>query len=724
MSSVSLIVPTLNESDNIDLLLHRVFAIKELRELDLEIVFSDGSSADDTCSQIRKWQEDYPVRLIESDVNKGLSAAVIAGAAKAQGEYVLVMDADLSHPPESIPELLHPLLSGDCDMVIGSRYVRGGSTPDWPLSRKISSVLATLPARIFTDVKDPLAGFFCLRRERLVNLGREVSGFKIGLEVLATEEQPFVVQEVPIIFRDRCYGDSKMGFTVIRDYVRQLLQLVGIDFTHFLSPLAIVSLILGAAVADYLFSMAFMSAGVRPITSQWVSFLLTCGIIGGGIWNLSGNTRQRHSQHELSTIVITGVYGSMLLLFLRSAVALQLGTISGSSSGLFLLSSGTVITGYIASVCFVFSIGKKRISGELVIRFYLIAAVFYLFILRLFYINLVPLSPEENFTIEKYGAGLGGSPVFPDVLRSFVYKFVMLLTDNARFSFRFAALGVWWIALVCMFNLSRDMLDRSIAFKTTLLFSTLPFIFFGTFGYTDDTILVLVWSGSLYVLNRFLVVGDRRAWVYAAIIPVLAVCYEPFSLVLLLGSGLYLVLHIRNRSYREKHHPMAWMILVCVTSALLWKVSGFCRYSDFQNGVSWINQLAGPEFSSSPALLLILITPVPLLATVFCAVKCGKANGHSMYPYKDLFKPEKKQFFLLLFVLPFVAGLLMSVIKEDYSWCGGVVWLAALPCISVTYTRPGPGNHRKIDTFLYRGWWITVLFLIPIYGYTLLGQVL
>lgn len=722
MSSVSLIVPTLNEAENVDLLLNRIFAIEELREFDFEIVFSDGASGDDTCSQVRKWQDDYPVRLVESDVNKGLSAAVTAGAGIAKGEYVLVMDADLSHPPENIPDLLRPLLAGECDMVIGSRYVKGGSTPDWPVSRKISSVLATLPARIFTDVKDPLAGFFCLRRDRLVNLTREVSGFKIGLELLATEEQPFRVQEVPITFRDRCYGDSKMGLAVIRDYVNQLLLLVGINFTHSLSPKLILALILGATVTDYCLSRVCMAIGGMPIVSLWISFTVTCCVIGALLWYLAGRSGQRISSAEIPLLLTTGVYGCVLLLFLRSAVVLQNGNDIDSLAGSFWLSFFSAISGYIVSVCFVFSIGKKRISGELVLRFYLIAAILYLFILRLVFANLVPLSLEEISIIEKYRAGLDGTLVFPDLLRGFVYKFTMVLTENSLFGFRFTALGVWWIALICMFNLTRDILDRSVAFKAILLFSVLPFTFFETFGYTDETILILVWSGSLYVLYRFLVVGARRSWLFAAVVPVLAMAYEPFCVVLLLGSTIYVALNIRDASYHQKHYSWLWLVLVCVFSVLLWLVSGFTKFPDSYMGVTWIDQLVGLQLSSSPALLLVMITPVPVLAVIFCLLKCGRKGGRQVYPYTDLYKPEKKKFFILLFILPLIVGFLLAMKTEDYSWCSSVVWLGSLPCISLTYTKPGPGNDGRAATFLYRGWWMTVLLLIAIYGCILLYQ--
>ena len=230
MSSVSIIVPTLNEAGNIDPLLERIFKVRDDHVLDLEVVFVDDASTDGTCAEIKGWQAAYPVRLVSRTTDDGLAGAVMAGARAAKGEYVVVMDADLSHPPEAIPELLAPLLEGSYDMVIGSRYVPGGATPEWPLQRRISSKLATLPARFFTDAQDPMAGFFALKRRRLAALNRQVCGFKIGLEVLATAEVDLRVTEVPIVFHDRYKGSSKMNAKVIGDYLRQLLLFVGARF--------------------------------------------------------------------------------------------------------------------------------------------------------------------------------------------------------------------------------------------------------------------------------------------------------------------------------------------------------------------------------------------------------------------------------------------------------------------------------------------------------------
>lgn len=225
MSTVTVIVPTLNEAENIDHLLDGIFRVRQSSNLDFDVLFVDSASADDTCEKISRWQSREQVSLLRREINVGLAGAVTAGANHTDSSFVLVMDADLSHPAEAIPDLLQPLFDGTHDMVIGSRYAKGGSTPDWPMSRKISSKIATLPALFFCDVKDPLAGFFAVERKRLTDLSRSVSGFKIGLEILAEYGKKLRVKEIPIEFRDRDYGESKMNRGIAFDYLKQLIRL-------------------------------------------------------------------------------------------------------------------------------------------------------------------------------------------------------------------------------------------------------------------------------------------------------------------------------------------------------------------------------------------------------------------------------------------------------------------------------------------------------------------
>jgi dolichol-phosphate mannosyltransferase len=209
---ISLVIPTLNEAENIAPLLSRIMASELPPD---QILFVDDGSTDRTRECIRSLASSAPIQLIERDApSLGLSGAVIAGARAATGDWLVVMDADLSHPPEKIAELLRPVIEGRADMVIGSRYIKGGSTPGWPIWRKILSRVAAGLAYLLTGMHDSMSGFFAMPRKLLLELTPAATGFKIAFEALAQGGKNLRVLEIPIVFRDRARGVSKMSFGV------------------------------------------------------------------------------------------------------------------------------------------------------------------------------------------------------------------------------------------------------------------------------------------------------------------------------------------------------------------------------------------------------------------------------------------------------------------------------------------------------------------------------
>ncbi|MEY2484718.1 MAG: dolichol-phosphate mannosyltransferase [Verrucomicrobiota bacterium] len=210
--SLSIIIPTRNEAENIAALVSDIVATGASF---CEILFVDGDSTDDTRNIIRSLAGDHAVRLIEQDpAERGLAAAIMAGAREAKGDLLLVMDADLSHPVDRIADLLIPLQTGTADMVIGSRYLKGGSTPNWPLWRRMLSRTASGVAYPLTKVHDSMAGFFAIPRRRLMEIAPPTIGFKIVFETIIRGGPGLRVREIPIAFHDRASGKSKMSFGV------------------------------------------------------------------------------------------------------------------------------------------------------------------------------------------------------------------------------------------------------------------------------------------------------------------------------------------------------------------------------------------------------------------------------------------------------------------------------------------------------------------------------
>jgi dolichol-phosphate mannosyltransferase len=226
---ISLVIPTLNEVENIAPLLARIRRCESRPD---QIIFVDDGSTDGTRERVRSFAASAPIELIERDAPVlGLAGAVIAGARAAEGDLLVVMDADLSHPPERIADLLEPLFERRADMVIGSRYVPGGSTPGWPVWRKILSRGAAGMAYPLTGVHDSMCGFFAMPRELLLELAPSATGFKIAFEAIVHGGRNLRVLEVPIVFRDRARGISKMSFGVaLRFAVRWLAAMAKMPF--------------------------------------------------------------------------------------------------------------------------------------------------------------------------------------------------------------------------------------------------------------------------------------------------------------------------------------------------------------------------------------------------------------------------------------------------------------------------------------------------------------
>jgi dolichol-phosphate mannosyltransferase len=218
---VSIIVPTLNEEQNILPLVSEITAGSVSFR---EILFVDDHSSDATRDKIRALAVNHPIRLIEQDgAGPGLAGAIMSGARAAEGEILLVMDADLSHPPDRIKDLVAPLFAGTADLVVGSRYVKGGSTQGWPVWRRVVSRAGAVLAYPLTGLHDSMCGFFAIGRSQLLELAPETSGFKIVFETMVRARGTLRVREIPIAFRERVHGQSKMSFGVaLRFFFRWL----------------------------------------------------------------------------------------------------------------------------------------------------------------------------------------------------------------------------------------------------------------------------------------------------------------------------------------------------------------------------------------------------------------------------------------------------------------------------------------------------------------------
>ncbi|MEE8638172.1 MAG: polyprenol monophosphomannose synthase [Candidatus Margulisiibacteriota bacterium] len=229
---LSVIVPTYNEGKNIEILIIRVFDSLKKYGIHAELIVVDDSSPDGTAQLADKMAKDYPVRTYIRTQRVGPGPAILDGIRLADAQIACVMDGDLSHPPEAIPEMYKLIKNREALLVIGSRHTQGGGTSKWIWYRKFFSWGARSLGKILTPVKDLTSGFFMFDKIVLERAEIDPIGCKVGLELMVKGNHQGKVIEYPIVFLERAAGESKMGWRETRQYLQHLMALSWYKLTH------------------------------------------------------------------------------------------------------------------------------------------------------------------------------------------------------------------------------------------------------------------------------------------------------------------------------------------------------------------------------------------------------------------------------------------------------------------------------------------------------------
>lgn len=230
-TGVSIIVPTYKEAENLPTLIDRIAATKITTERPLEVLIVDDASPDNTESIVKLLMQSCPwLKFISRrGQKKGLSRSILEGFNAAKYPLLIAMDADLSHPPEKIPELLAELDKPDTDFVIGSRFVKGGSSEAQRAPhRKLISLVCAIIAQLAlpSAVKDPLAGFFGLKNQTFQQAQAiNPIGWKLGIELIVKCHCQKIT-EIPIHFSERVLGKSKLTLATGIAYLAQMINLI------------------------------------------------------------------------------------------------------------------------------------------------------------------------------------------------------------------------------------------------------------------------------------------------------------------------------------------------------------------------------------------------------------------------------------------------------------------------------------------------------------------
>ena len=234
MAKYSVLLPTYNESENLPIVVPLLFEVAETHGFDLEVVVVDDNSPDGTAKIAQQLKEVYPGKItLHSRPGKlGLGSAYIDGLRYCSGDFVFLMDADLSHHPKYLPEYIQKQQQTGADIVTGTRYRPGGGVGGWNLFRKLTSRVANFIANTLMDPKcSDLTGSFRLYKKDVLSFIMpriQSRGYVFQMEaIVRAREECFHIEEVPIVFIDRLFGESKLGGNEILAYLKGLFALAG-----------------------------------------------------------------------------------------------------------------------------------------------------------------------------------------------------------------------------------------------------------------------------------------------------------------------------------------------------------------------------------------------------------------------------------------------------------------------------------------------------------------
>jgi dolichol-phosphate mannosyltransferase len=224
---LAIVIPTLNERDNVPLIVERLNRV--LTGVAWEAIFVDDDSPDGTADTVRELAlRQGNIRCIQRLGRRGLSSACIEGMLASAAPYVAVMDGDLQHDETLLPRMLEKIKAEHLDVVVASRYIAEGEIGDWERARVAISGFATRLSRVVVkaELSDPMSGFFIIERSAFAGAMRRLSGqgFKILLDLFASTPRPFAFAELPLKFRERLHGESKLDTLVAWEYLMLLMQ--------------------------------------------------------------------------------------------------------------------------------------------------------------------------------------------------------------------------------------------------------------------------------------------------------------------------------------------------------------------------------------------------------------------------------------------------------------------------------------------------------------------
>ncbi len=700
MSSVTIIIPTLNEQDNIDPLLEGLTKVT-VADCDIKLLFVDDQSKDNTIDKINAWSERFSwISVLQRTSKPDLTQAILDGVSASKSDYILVMDADLSHPIDRIPHLLQPIINDTRDVVVGSRYTKDGGIADWPIHRRFLSWFGGLPARVLTDVKDTTSGFFACRKECFSNIDQGAKGYKVLLELLASGLDKFRVTETPIIFTDRILGESKLSSKQLIQYFQRLLELSGGRVSGPTTGRFMAVGLLGVVI-DALFFQSFLNNGWSISSAHISSFFIaaTFNYLFNSIWSF----KYTHSSfNSWLTKAIKYIYFSLLALTIRGgmlAIFINLLNISPSLAIYPAIIAAAIVNYFGASfIVFPLDTNKNFKYGSINWRVLAIAVTSFMLVLRFLYLGSTELIPDEAY-YWNYKEHLSiGYLDHPPMVAWSIWLGTSVFGDN-EFGVRIFSYLCGMTSLYFVYRLSSLLFDKTSAYISLLLTSTIPFTVATGFLSTTDALQVTLWAACLYFIAKIVFKNSSVSWISLGVCIGLGMLSKYSMALIALSVIIFLCVNHPSRQWWKQ--PILYIAgitsLIVFSPTIYWNAQNEWSSFLFQT----TRRLDQSEQFSTHYLLLHLIILLSPFTLIFILSSYKNLSSLLSEKIKSpvIFKTYI-QYFLIFTFAPFAMYVYFSFTHYPRFHWTAPIWLIAIPLISYALSPTSNFVNKKLFTKL------------------------
>ena len=675
--SVTVIIPTLNEEQNIDPLLEKLSGIV-IDDHVLKVLFVDDQSTDKTVEKVNAWNQTNPnISILSRTGVADLTQAILDGVQHSDSDIIAVMDADLSHPIDKLPELFSPIINNSHDVSVGSRYVDGGGVADWPLHRRLLSWVGGLPARVLTDVNDTTSGFFSCRKKCFDVIDNNACGYKILIEMLAAGLDTFRIKEVPITFTDRTLGESKLSSKQLIQYFKRLFEISGAQISSSTGS-KFIAVGMSGVVIDALFFNLFLQQNWSISEAHITSFMIAA--ISNYFFNSVWSFKFKHS--SIKSWIIKAckfIYIALTALILRGGVIAALTMFLDIPAALAIYPA--IITAAVVNylgVSFLVFPNTKTPSASINWRVMALAVTAFVCILRLLYLGTAQLLPDEAYYWNYTQFLDTGYLDHPPLLAWVIYIGTSIFGNN-EFGVRIGPFIAGLASLVYMFKLSALLFDKTSAYISLLLLSIYPLGAATGMLATTDNLQVLFWCAGLFYLADAILKGRAQSWLMLGACVGLGMLSKYTTAIFALSIVIYMIFD--NKAYRWWKHPAiyagALLSILIFTPNLLWNLQNDWSSLHFQTTRRLDKEIT---FSTHYLLLhsLILLSPIGIILSALSVSKikaiCAQAANKNGYHAQQVYK-----LILCLTFLPLSVFIYFSLTHTPRFHWTAPIWLGLIP---------------------------------------------